>query len=188
MPSEIIRPTGRIGVFIWVPVGAGGNAQCIQEVVPDDYTTYVKAVEAGGTLTTFTDRYTLGDPTFHPSATITAVTIRYRYHMEAAGITKDLHLGFYMSAVDYWGATRTSTGAPWATVTDVFAVSPATGVAWTKSELTNAGLSNQAMLQASLTDPAECDLTWAEVQIDYTLPPPRGVPNAWDSPFNRERM
>lgn len=146
------------------PSGAANNWDCVEETPPNDATDYVyNALDA--TLQIDTYAVSIGIP---DGSTINSVTVywRARYRLWSSGsATCNGKAIVRVGSTNYGGASSILTSS-WVTRSYIWTNSPATGSAWTESEVENIEIGVGLYSQYSWRRMAEC--TQVYVVIDWT--------------------
>lgn len=125
----VIYPDGAGTSAVWTPQGAANNWDCVNEMPPDDATTYVWSPTVGDI-----DLYTMQD-------TATTVSGIKGLLMNARVMKDDATARSYATLVKPSGgataevATRTTPYGAFVNQQDVSELNPTTGLAWTKAQV-----------------------------------------------------
>ena len=167
MAKLFLRPSGTTGTPQLVPSGAAAGWQCVDEVTPDDFTTFVYQYCAElGTGGTFIDLYTLQDAAAAVAGVINSVTIRYRGAVDSTGFAEQYLCGIRTgSTTNYLDSIRTS--ASMTTYTKAWTTNPRVGGAWTWAQVNALLLVAYINVDGDDINPAGAEITWMEIEVDY---------------------
>jgi prepilin-type N-terminal cleavage/methylation domain-containing protein len=155
--SAIIRPTGA-GSITNIPqsTGCGSHWQCVDEVTSDDDASYITRNSNSWS----TDVFALENPT-HDSCPVATVTIYCRAKKD--NTQGDVRPTVYVSGTEYNGTQQAITTS-WADYSHSWTTNPATGTAWTWSEIDNLQAGVRIRGQSS-THKAHCTQVWVVVKF-----------------------
>lgn len=155
MATVTLRPDGDV-LTDWTPVGAGSHYLEVDEVTPDEDTTYIYTGSAGDW-----DGYSLSTSGL-TTETINKVTIYVRVRKTTADAVR-VRCGVRIGAGNYLGGQIYPTTS-YADASDERLVNPKTGLAWTIAEVEALiGIIYSAQVAGG---EARCTQLWAVV--DYT--------------------
>ena len=127
---EALLPSGAGNYAQWALTGAATNREAVDESTPDDDTTYVSSPTVGQK-----DSYAYGNLT--PTAGAVKAVVHQHLARKDDGGVRTIRPLTRISAVDYFGS-NVNPGTTYSFIQQVTELSPATGVAWTVSEINGA--------------------------------------------------
>lgn len=152
--TMVLRPDGSGSVTNLTTSGCGANWQCVDETVADEGGSYVERAHSGWV----TDVYTLEDPA-DTGCTIQSVTVycRARREHNQGRVRPTVYIG----GSEYQGSNLNLTTV-WADYGHEWTSNPATGAAWTWTDIINLEAGPRLRGQ-STTHSAFCTQVWVEV-------------------------
>lgn len=162
--DEVLRPIGD-GTYQDLMIALGGTPYHYDKVddsIPDEDATVV--YKASGITIFFTDTYIF--PALSWEENIESLLITFRYQRQGLYGT-DIKPALYINETLYFGTEINipTTSVEWVAVTECFATSPDTGLAWTTNEVNNSefGIS----IRGASGTATEC--TQVTVRVEYDL-------------------
>lgn len=151
----VLRPNGAGTMTNLTRSGCSANWQCVAEDIADNDASYVARADNSYAA----DVYALENPTSSacPVVSVTVHCVARRAHTQG-----DIRPAIYVSGAEYDAAAQALTST-YADYSAVWATNPATGSAWTWSELTSLQVGMRLRGQNG-SFPAYCTQVWVEVR------------------------
>ena len=159
-----------------VGVAIGRNHLAVDDVSPDDATTFNKAADPlfiGPIL--LADEYVMGNIT-ESDISVDSVLLTYRVRTSSAGIVKRIRAGFLIGGTPYMEAWK-ATGNAWATYATPYALDPSTSLAWTTGGVDGAKVKVEAEVQSASGQLAQADVTQVHLTTTTTSLEGPGFPH-----------